>query len=58
MLDSFEEFKAAVWASLKDKIQDRLNTEREVISNNLMRGQLVPAGAENTEESQSNEAEN
>lgn len=58
MPQSFEEFKAAIWASLKSKIEDRLDAERKIISNNLMRGELVAAGTENTEESQSNEAEN
>lgn len=58
MLDSFEQFKSAVWTSLKAKIETRLEAEREAISNNLMRGELVAAGTENTEETQSNEVQN
>jgi len=37
-MQSFEEFKTAVLASLRDKVAERIDTEREHISNALLRG--------------------
>jgi len=49
MLNSFEEFKTAVHKSLADKIRERLDTEREYISNTLMRGDFSDDSAEENE---------
>jgi hypothetical protein len=54
MLQSYEEFKSAVTAALKDKVAHRIEAEKEHISNQLLRG----AAAESEEESQSNADEN
>jgi hypothetical protein len=54
MLNSFEEFKTAVYSSLRDKVSERIDTEREYISNDLLRVE-APADAEET---QSNTDEN
>lgn len=54
MLDSFEEFKTAVHTALRDKVTERLNSERDNISNSLLRGKIVNSEdgetAPNTEE--------
>lgn len=54
MLQSFEDFRAAVSSALKDKVAQRIEAEKEHISNELFRG----VATETTEESQSNETEN
>jgi hypothetical protein len=41
MFNSFEEFKTAVHTALRDKVTERLNSERENISNSLLRGELA-----------------
>ena len=58
MLDSFEEFKTAIHTALRDKVSERLNTEREYISNSLLRGNVEEDATETPDETQSNEAEN
>ena len=51
MPESFEEFKAGVYAALRDKVAERLETEREHISNSLLRGEMPQS---DEAESQSN----
>jgi hypothetical protein len=51
MLHSFEEFKTAVYSSLRDKMAERLQSEREYISNSLLRGEIAQS---EESESQSN----
>lgn len=58
MVGSYEEFKTAVYTSLRAKVADRLDTEREAISNNLFRPRDGETPEENTEETQSNEVQN
>ena len=41
MFNSFEEFKTAVHTALRDKVTERLNSERENISNSLLRGEIA-----------------
>lgn len=41
MLDSFEEFKTSIHTALRDKVVERLNSERENISNSLLRGEIM-----------------
>ena len=48
MIDSFEEFKTAIRASLRDKVAERIDTEREHISNTLLRGELQQESEEET----------
>ena len=40
MAQSYEEFKAGIYASLRDKVAERLENEREIISNALLRGEI------------------
>jgi Tfp pilus assembly major pilin PilA len=54
MLQSYEEFKSAVTAALMDKVAQRIEAEKQHISNELLRG----AATESEEQSQSNETEN
>jgi hypothetical protein len=54
MLQSYEEFKSAVTAALMDKVAQRIEAEKQHISNELLRG----AAAESEEQSQSNADEN
>lgn len=54
MLNSFEEFKTAIYSSLRDKVSERIDTEREYISNDLLRGETTA----DAEETQSNTDEN
>ena len=54
MLNSFEEFKTAIYLSLRDKVSERIDTQREYISNDLLRGEITT----NAEETQSNTDEN
>lgn len=54
MLNSFEEFKTAIYSSLRDKVSERIDTEREYISNDLLRGETTAEA----EETQSNTDEN
>jgi len=54
MLHSYEEFRNAVYSSLRDKVSERIDTEREYISNALLRGETPVE----TEEPQSNADEN
>jgi hypothetical protein len=51
MLDSFEEFKTAIRTSLRDKVAERIDTERDHISNILLRAK---SQQESDHESQSN----
>jgi len=51
MPESYEEFKAGVYAALRDKVAERLQNKREYISNSLLRGE-IPQSEE--AESQSN----
>lgn len=62
--DSFEDFKTAIFTSLNDKISDRLNNEKEHISNYLFCGSPgaesedeTPDEAEETDQTQSNAEE-
>jgi len=55
MIDSFEEFRTAIHAALRDKISERIDTEREYISNSLLRGEIHQ---DETTETQSNADEN
>jgi hypothetical protein len=55
MIQSFEEFKTAVVASLQNKVAERISQEREYISNSLLRGENADS---DTPETQSNAAEN
>lgn len=41
MFNSFEEFKTAIHTALRDKVAERLNSERENISNSLLRGEIA-----------------
>lgn len=54
MLNSFEEFKTAIYSSLRDKVSERIDTQREYISNDLLRGETTAEA----EETQSNTDEN
>ena len=51
MNQSYEDFKAGVWEALKNKVAERIETEREYISNSLLRGEMAQS---QTPESQSN----
>ena len=55
MFNSFQEFRTAVHTALRDKIAERIDTEREHISNTLLRGE---SQQESEEETQSNADEN
>ena len=55
MPESYEEFKAGIYASLRDKVAERLETEREIISNTLLRGEIAQS---DESESQSNAEQN
>lgn len=55
MPESFEEFKAGVYAALRDKVAERIEAEREHISNTLLRGEIAQS---EESESQSNADEN
>lgn len=55
MLDSFQEFKTAIRTSLRDKVAERIDTEREHISNTLL---LREPQQESEHESQSNAEQN
>jgi len=52
MIDSFEEFRTAIQMLLRDKITQRLQDEKEHISNSLLQGKLQQ---EYEEESRSKE---
>lgn len=58
MVGSYNEFKNAVYGSLKSKVAERLDAEKERISNNLFKGVLPETEAESSEETQSNEVQN
>ena len=62
MINSFDDFRNAVLVSLKDKVAERIATERQRVSNNLFAAVTEPLGDEDAhsseEESQSNAEEN
>lgn len=55
MPESYEEFKAGVYAALRDKVAERIEMEREYISNTLLRGEIAQS---DESESQSNAEQN
>jgi hypothetical protein len=49
MPESYEQFKAGIYASLRDKVAERLETEREIISNSLLRGEITQSDEADSE---------
>jgi hypothetical protein len=49
MINSYEEFKTAVFSALQDKVAERISQEREYISNDLLRGEISSAEANETQ---------